>query len=472
MRLIGLELSDAGIIVAGATPQQLLEIDGTEKESPGYALPEKNQLVVGKAAEKKAHIYPRLITSHFWDQLNTEPLDHPGPFIQQNNAEIASIHMGQIWESVKARGDAIIIAVPGFYHQDQLGILLGIGNELGLPIKGFVPIALAASNRPFPQKALFHLDIHLHRTEIIPLNQGEQLTCEDPITIAEKGLADLYRQWVEAVAAEFVRTTRFDPLHQAISEQELFDRLPVVLNQLQSNSAVDFEMTGRSGNYRITLTRELFINSGKPLFADIVGLVQKQLAHHKIPTDGVAIQLSHRIARLPGLKESLTAINDVFFIEPAAGAGAVGALRLWGQLSPHEFGQRVSFFTSRPWQSSIQTEVFTASDERRKTRQPTHILYKSIAYPLSETPLHIGLDLKPGESGIRIEGQITGVSGNHCSVELLGGQAVINDLSTDGTFVDDIRVDQTMNLRNGQIIRMGTPGETLQLIACLDTDET
>jgi hypothetical protein len=472
MRLIGLELSDAGIIAVGDTPQQLLEIDGTEKESPGYALPEKNQLVVGKAAEKKAHIYPRLITSHFWDQLNTEPLDHPGPYTQQNHAEIASIHMGQIWESVKARGDAIIVAVPGSYHQDQLGILLGIGNELGLPIKAFVPIALAASNRPFPQKALFHLDIHLHRTEIVPLNQGEQLTCEEPITIAEKGLAELYRDWVEAVAAEFVRTTRFDPLHKAISEQELFDRLPAVLNQLQSNSAVDFEMTSASGNYRITLTWELFIKKGKPLFTDIAGIVQKQLARHKTPTDGIVIQLSHRIASLPGLKENLAAINDAEFIEPAAGAGAVGALRLWDQLSPHDLGQRVSFFTGRPWQRSAETEIFTASDGRRNTRQPTHILYKSLAYPLSETPLHIGLDLEPGESGIRIESQIAGVSGNHCSVQLRGGEAIINDLSTAGTFVDDIRVDQTMNVQNGQIIRVGIPGETLQLIACLDNDET
>jgi hypothetical protein len=472
MRLLGLELSDAGIIIAGTNPDQLLEIDGRNTESPGYALPEKNHLMVGKAAEKKAHIYPRLITSHFWDQLNTEPLDHPGPYIQQNHAEIASIHLGQIWESVKARGDAIIIAVPGSYHQDQLGILLGIGNELGLPIKGFVPIALAASNRPFPQKALFHLDIHLHRTEIVPLNQGEQLTCEDPITIAEKGLADLFRQWVEAVAAEFVRTTRFDPLHNAISEQELFDRLPVILIQLQNNSAVDFEMAGGSGSYRITLTRELLIKKGRPLFVDIAGIIQKQLARYKRPTDGVVIQLAHRIACLPGLKENLAAINDAVFIEPAAGAGAVGALRLWDQLSPHEFGQRVSFFTSRPWQYGTKTAVFNPSEGLRKTRQPSHILYKSLAYPLSETPLHIGLDLKPGESGIRIEGQITGVCRKHCSVVLRGSEAIVIDLSTDGTFVDDIRVEQTMNLQNGQIIRVGTPGETLQLIACLDTDET
>jgi hypothetical protein len=353
-----------------------------------------------------------------------------------------------------------------------LGILLGIGNELGLPIKGFVPIALAATISPFPRKALFHLDIHLHRTEIVPLIQGDQLTCEDQLTIPEKGLAYLYREWVEAVAAEFVSTTRFDPLHKATTEQELFDRLPVVLNQLQSNSAVEFEMASGSGNYRITLTRELFIEKGKLLYTDIAGIVKEQRARYKVPTDGVVMQLTHRIARLPGLKENLATINDAIFMEPAAGAGAIGALSLWDKISPQDIGQRVSFFTSRPWHNGTTTEFSTPSDELRKSRRPTHILYKSLAYPLSETPLHIGLDLKPGESGIRIEDHITGVSENHCSVEFRGEEAVINDFSTDGTFVDDIRVDQSMKVQNGQIIRVGNPGQTLKLIACLDNDET
>jgi hypothetical protein len=277
---------------------------------------------------------------------------------------------------------------------------------------------------------------------------------------------------VEAVAVEFVRATRFDPLHQAISEQELFDRLPTVLDHLHRNSAVDFEMTGGSGSYRITVTRELFIKTGIPLFAEIFHILQKLLARRKTPVDGVVIQLSHRIARLPGLKKNLAAIKDALFIEPPAGAGAMGALRLWDQLAPYEIGQHVSFFTSRPWQRSFQTDAFTPSDDRRKIRQPTHILYKNLAYPLSEKALQIGLDPNPGESGIHIEGQRSGVSEIHCSVELRGGQAFINDLSTDGTFVDDVRVDQTMAVQNGQIIRVGNPGETLQLIACLDTHET
>ena len=41
MSLIGLEISDAGIIAAAGTPARLLELDGQATESPGFALGKK-----------------------------------------------------------------------------------------------------------------------------------------------------------------------------------------------------------------------------------------------------------------------------------------------------------------------------------------------------------------------------------------------------------------------------------------------
>ena len=60
-----------------------------------------------------------------------------------------------------------------------------------------------------------------------------------------------------------------------------------------------------------------------------------------------------------------------------------------------------------------------------------------------------------------------------CDVGSLTGKAVLlKDFSTYGTFVDDVRVKESIALQLGQIIRVGTPGEKLQLIACLSIDET
>ena len=53
MTLLGMELSDAGIMVAAGDPPQLLAVEGPLRESPGFAVQEKGRLLVGKDAESK-----------------------------------------------------------------------------------------------------------------------------------------------------------------------------------------------------------------------------------------------------------------------------------------------------------------------------------------------------------------------------------------------------------------------------------
>jgi len=43
-------------------------------------------------------------------------------------------------------------------------------------------------------------------------------------------------------------------------------------------------------------------------------------------------------------------------------------------------------------------------------------------------------------------------------------------MSAQGTFVDDKQVNGSIALKLGQIIRVGTPGEQLQVIACVELD--
>lgn len=104
--------------------------------------------------------------------------------------------------------------------------------------------------------------------------------------------------------------------------------------------------------------------------------------------------------------------------------------------------------------------------------RPTHLLYRNVAYPISGRPLEIGTDLQGRDSGVPIQGNVAGVSRRHCSVQLKGPDVILSDYSTHGTFVDESRVNGTVALKLGSIIRIGTPGETLQLIACLENDET
>jgi hypothetical protein len=473
MSLLGLELSDAGILVAASKTAGLLEIDGNSMESPGFALAEKQGLTVGVAAERKAHLYPRQILNQFWDQLNIEPLEQPNPFAQ-NHAEIAFAHFSHIWQTAKHHGKEMVIAVPSFYTREHLGFLLGITQELGIPVKGFIPQAVAAVPERLAEGLLLHLDLHLHRFEVTCLERAEQLSRKDSISTEGNGLGTLYRRWVDAVAEEFVRSTRYDPLHQAATEQELYDRLPGILKQLSRNPDVYFEMTGGSKVYHVTLTRDLFYQNGAPVFEEMRRIVRRIYERYGNAGAGTVLMLSDRIARLPGLKSKMAQIENCNIIELQPGAGALGLLRFTSPLFEQQASDSSPFLTSRPLPAAGPISNEEPGYQLKGQTAPTHILYQDMAYPITEKPLFIGLQGVKEKSSIQIRGQIAGVSRKHCTVQLKGDNIVLNDYSTYGTFVDEHPVKGETILLLGQKVRVGTPGETLSLIACLDreTDET
>jgi len=468
MSLIGLELSDAGIMAADSTTEKLLQVDGQTFESPGFALPEKNGLQVGQAAASKAHLFPRQIINHFWDHLNTDPLEQSGRQGPQSTAEIAYQHLGLIWQRIQKSGSEIIIAVPGFYGRQQLGLILGIANELSIPVKGFVPLALAAAPGAHPGKMILHLDIHLHRLEVTCLKQGQQLTVEDSLTGHEKGLIYLHRQWAEAIGQEFVSSTRFDPFHQAASEQELYDRLPGIFYNLQHSQSIAFDMTGGSRTYGITLTRDLMARKAASVYTELCQIIEGLRTQHGENEPSVVLQLTHRLARLPGCKESLAGIKSSEIIELGEGAGARGVLEIWQQLSNQSDNGEISYFTSRPLPPSRSAQAPKQPADASLSVKPTHLLYRSIAYPITNNPLTVGVaqDSKPCDISITTE--TAGVSPRHFTIALVGGDIVLHDMSVEGTFVDDKRVNGKMALKLGQIIRVGTPGEQLQVISLIE----
>jgi hypothetical protein len=452
-------------MAAGGQPASLLELDGNATESPGFALPRKDRLLVGREAERQARLFPRQTLTRFWDQLNTEPLEQSGSQVPQNHAAVAYRHLAQIWENIRKAGDEIVVAVPSFFAREQLGLLLGIAQEVSMPVRGFVPMSLAVASMAYPGKMLLYLDIHLHRLEINYLSQGAHLAIEAAETSVAKGLTHLYQLWVDLIAREFVQSTRFDPYHRAASEQELYDRLPAVLAALREHPSIAFEITGGSRTYSVSLTRNRFVQSAATVYAEIRDIIARLRTKYGTHAPAVVLQVTQRLSRLPGCLEFLAEIKDAEIAALAPGAGAYGVLENWAQISDQHHPNGTVFFTRRPWhRDQVQPAASAAA------APPTHLLYRSIAYPISANPLYIGSDIGATETGVRIQGQTAGVSGRHCAFQRHGQEVVLKDFSTSGTFVDGARVNGSTVVKLGQKIRVGTPGEILQLIACLDSD--
>ena len=463
MSLLALELCDVGMMVAASDPAKLLPIDGGNTESPGIALVEKKGLIIGKAAEKKAHLVPNLAIDRFWDQLNTEPLGQSNPYAQ-NHAELAYEHLARIWESVKHHGNEVVIAVPGFLSRDQMGLILGMARELSIPVTGFVVQGVVAASSGLPEGLLLHLDMHLHRSEVTYLERNDRITYKDSLTADGNGMVRLFREWANAIAEEFVGKTRFDPLHEAASEQELYNRLPHVLQELQQNPSVDLEMKGGSKTFHVTLTQDLFIQKSEPVFRQIDQHIDHILRHHGKADSAVILQVTHRLARLPGAKAMLARDRDWLVVDLEPGAAALGTLQGWHSSTGPQGRRGAPFLTSRPLPASGQGRI--SPPPPQETRRPTHLLYQDLAYPITSQPLFIGQGHLSDEPGLVIQKLNDATFENYCAIQVQGTRVVLDNLSSHGIFVDENRVTENAVLQLGQVIRVGTSGETLRLIAC------
>jgi len=466
MNLLGLELCDAGILVAGGEPPRLLRVDEDGSESPGFALPEKKSLVTGRAAERRARLLPRQIMNRFWEQLSTDPLEPALP-AAGNLAEVACAHLAHIWEQARHFGNSLVIAVPGFFQRIQLGLLVGMAQELGIPLQGFVsqPVAAAVAG---PEGLHLHVDIHLHRWEVSVLKVNGRLEFKEAFSVNEKGLEGLYKLWVQAAAAEFVRMTRFDPLHSAETEQELYRRLPAVLAALQQEQAAMIAIPAGHSHYSISLPRAVLLETARPVYDELLAVVHDARRRHAAAGTAVVFEVSQRVARLPGIRARLRQTPNTRVVELPAGAAALALPALWRELTAGRRPAGASFFSSRPWNAAASV---SALDHVLATPRPTHLLYRHLAYPITASPLTIGAAPPEEGCGIRIEGEPGGIDSRHCSVHLQGGQAVLTDLSASGTFLNDRRAGGPEALRVGDAIRVGNAAEAIMVIACLDRNE-
>jgi hypothetical protein len=470
--MIGLELNDTGLLAAGADGA-LLDLEPDVQTSPGTAVIEGDRLQVGMAAERRCRRVPRQTNRHFWSQLSSDPLREPA-YAGWTCADLVHAHLSHIWRSLAPAHEEVLVAVPNTYAEHQLELLAGIMKALAIPVRGFVPLSLAALPKALPTEMLLHLDLTLHHTLLTVLDSRREPFILENVVISGLGLDRLRADWMQVIADTFVRRTRFDPFHAADTEQDLYDQLPQLLADLETAEDTAVEITTPSATHRIELPRDTIAQVLVPLMDAIRRQLDRLQEDRFDPQPGGTILVSHRAACLPGLGRLLEAATDKRVLPLERGAAAKGVLAFEQAAPPREEHRGVPFLNRRPRPGKSLEKSSTPPSDHRAAGRPaaTHLLYRSRGYPVSERPLVIGREVPPGSTGIRVHGRTEGVSRRHCQVALREGRLMLTDTSTYGTFVDGIQVTGETALTVGQTIRVGTPGEELQVIACQENDET
>lgn len=451
MGMLAAHLNDAGILVSDGERVLCRE--------PGFALLEEDGLVTGADAWESARLKPRRIQNRFWIDLRTEPLADQR-FRHLTAADLVSRQLEAIWKRVAKQGDHLVVAVPGYMKSDQLGLFLGIAEDLGIPVVGMVDAAVSATRRQYAHGVPVHVDLGLHCATLTRLAQEGQVQFERAAVVDDAGVLDLYDLWLRAIAEIFVQQSRFDPLHTAETEQALQDRMPAWLDAAATSATVSLQIEYRGITHQAEVESLELVAAAAPVYQTIVSNLRALYRADEMP----AIQLSDRAARMPGLAETLKARvgGEAFVLEP--GATARGLISRAG--TRHR-GGAVSLLRHLPWdQSSI--EVRARSDDNGT--RPTHLLLNHRAVPIAADPLVLGSQQPDAERWLDLQREVPGVSRRHCAIAAVNGQCVVTDFSRYGTFLNGHRIDGSAVLQPGDVIRVGTPGVELRLISVEDSD--
>jgi hypothetical protein len=467
MALIAVELNDAGVVIARAGAGGI-EVSAP---SPGCALLQDGRVLVGAEAAARARMTPLFAQTRFWHQLGVERLPWSASGVQ-THADLAFAHLSHLIASVpRPEAEGLLFAVPPGYSREQLGLLVGIGNETGVPVRGLVDLAVAACVASVSSPHVLHLDLQMHQAVVTVL---ELARAEGALRRARyeilpgAGLLAIQQSLAETIATLFVRKTRFDPLHEASAEQALVDALPRWIAQLADNEEIEAEVASGTRTHSITLNRQLLVGAIDHRLADVQRLVQASRPA------GLAVELcvSSLAAAVPRLLDRVGALRDCRVTPLSSGAAARGAIE--GSSAIVRAAEAVALVhrlpIGAPALASIETSA--TSEPLPAELTPTHVLHAGRAHPITPQPLVIGAAVTGHARSLHLPPGTPGLSRAHCTLVVRDRTVQVDDHSTYGTFVNDERVTGRLVLKVGDVLRLGAPGVSLQLIRVMPDDGT
>lgn len=423
-----IELNDAAI---------QLGINGEHVHtSVGYAVLHDKQLLVGTEAQQNAKLLPRWTNNRFWNQLSTDGISNATPAIR-HHADLALAHLDAIKTQMNA--DAVVIGVPAFFEKSQLGLLLGLCKEAGIPVTSLVDLSiLSVANQSSHPNALF-LDVGLHRVTLTSLRTDGAIRQTGFQTLLETGLATFWDRWASLIAEQFIQSSRFDPMHEAASEQMLFNQLPGFIAASGDQRNLSFELDLGHVKHATALSRDQLLAATSGAYPAIVQGIRQQIGNE--PT---SLFVSSRFAGFPELAASLALIPNIDITYLESHQLIRDAHELWKKLGttadnvPHITTLALS--PSRP--------VASAGSERA-----SHLLVGHRAYSLRRSR-----QISAIEDGKLIEGDTP------VCVISLDREGVQLKIFQSGVSVNQVAQESGIhNLGPGDTIEIN--GQTMQVIA-------
>ncbi len=360
------------------------------------------------SAIKRCRLAPQEINNRYWMQCDQSAISSNIAGMR-HAADLIWQHLSQLKQQFNL--DDLVLVVPSHYRSENLQLLLGVAKACDLRIRGLLnkaSLALASgalSSDQANEGDYLHHDVQLHQTVSSRLTVADgSVTLGEVEIIQDVGIHLMQETLLKGLQHSFIQNDRFDPLHDASTEQQLFDQLPKIAEQIAAHGKANIGVEHQSKLHSTSLDT-------KEWQALLSGFTQR-LAQASAGKTLIDLNSAFGSASLAGL--------DAAGIELVQGAPErdIDAL-----ISDAGDGRSVVY----------QTDVSLPSADRKTSHQPTPGAKPNASKEASVLGVasHAATHLLSAGKAIAISEAEVSMHDNSLSVKV-GGAANVNNLLTGG----------------------------------------
>lgn len=347
--------------------------------------------------------------------------------------EVDAAAMGELLRALRAAGHR----VQGFV--DRSAVLAGWQQLVGHHI------SIAQTRQQTVISVVFHdgTAVELQRTVKLPA-----------------GAQRLHDAWLQLAAQTLIQQTRFDPLHDLRHEAALRAALPELVATAMQQGQAEHRIDAAGRELTLVLTRDQIEAVCAPILRPLAAALQTLAAG--IPE--ARLLVAESLAGMPGMDAVLDSAHLArVFIVPAGSAACAASVL---PSSPALASGAVQYLTRVPLPAPQGAPSLPVRQSRdaRPSLMATHVVYRGRAVPITTEKLVLGREPANARE-LRLPEGIAGLSRRHCTLLRERGRTQIVDHSSFGSFLDGTRVNGRAFLAAGSVLRLGTPGIELALVA-------
>lgn len=355
----------------------------------------------------------------------------------------------RVWVASPANADARILST-----------VVDALHGIALPVDGFVDAAAVTVAGLAAERHALVLELGLHHVGVTAVERGAQARRRRAIVSDRGGLLELHEAWLNLISTAMVKRARFDPLRNAETERQLRSSLPMWLEEFAAAVSITASATIGQERFAVELSRDQFASAAQPVYREILRLL------HELRPAGAAMDLimPRSVASLPAMRDVLQGFVGCELVTlPEGFAAAVTSLL---DLPPAQSDQSVRLLRRLPVQAQPMLSALVNRESLGNTRSAapvaSHLLYDGRAHALASS---LAVGRAPGtEPSITLPEGLAGVSRRHCTFVNEGGELVLVDHSSFGTYLNGERISERARAYAGDKVRIGEPGVELSLI--------